>query len=499
MSHTVTNDLFDGLFIFELANNHQGRVEHGKRIIDAASAITARHGIRGAVKFQYRDLATFLHKRIDEWGNKHASRFRNTRLDEAEFAELVRYSKQAGLVSICTPFDESSVRLAIDHGNEILKVASCSANDWPLLEEISHTGYPVICSTGGCTLEAIDRVVSFFRHRDVCFALMHCVAEYPTSPDRVQLGFMARLARRYAEVPVGYSGHEAPDNTDIVRCAMAMGARLLERHIGMPLPDAPNNGYSMDPGQAEKWVRAALEARLMASGIDRERQVAPTERDSLAALARGTYLRRPVKAGATVTADDVYFAMPCCPGQTSSGLFCPSPASRDYAADEPLTEVRNHDPVAVVRTHIHRARGLLAEAGIHLLKPLSIEISHHYGIDQFHKTGAILVNVVNRTYCKKLLVMMPGQSHPLHHHRVKDETFIILWGRIAVRLGDQHLVLGPGDQLVVEPGVVHGFSTETGCIFEELSTTQLPQDSVYVDPAIQRLDPMKRKTILESW
>jgi N-acetylneuraminate synthase len=162
-------------------------------------------------------------------------------------------------------------------------------------------------------------------------------------------------------------------------------------------------------------------------------------------------------------------------------------------------EEREPDPVAAVRTLIHRARGLLSEAGIHLANPLSIEVSHHYGIDQFHKTGAILVNVVNRTYCKKLLVMMPGQVHPLHHHRIKDETFIMLSGRMQVTLGEQQLTLGPGDRLVVEPGVVHGFTSDTGCVFEELSTSQLPMDSVYVDPTIQRLDPMKRKTILETW
>ena len=328
---------------------------------------------------------------------------------------------------------------------------------------------------------------------------MHCVAEYPTPPDRVQLGFMARLARRYAEVAVGYSGHEAPINTDVVRCAVALGAKLLERHIGIPLPDAPNNAYSMDSEQADAWVRAALTARMMMSGFDCERDVTSTERESLESLARGTYLRRPVKADAIIDVDDVYFALPCHPGQTSSGAFRPLRATKDYAADEPLADAREYDPVTVVRAHIHRARGLLSEAGIHLLKPLSIEVSHHYGIEQFHKTGVILVNVVNRTYCKKLLVMMPGQSHPPHHHRVKDETFIVLWGSMNVMLGDQRLVLGPGDQLVVEPGVMHGFSTDGGCIFEELSTTQLPQDSVYVDPAIQRLDPMKRKTILETW
>jgi N-acetylneuraminate synthase len=356
-----------------------------------------------------------------------------------------------------------------------------------------------VCSTGGCSLDAIDRIVSFLRHRDVRFALMHCVAEYPTPPQRAQLGFMNRLARRYAEVAVGYSGHESPADTNVVRCAIAMGASLLERHIGIPLPNAPNNAYSMNPAEADAWVLAALEAREISGGRESERRVSTEERESLDALARGTYLRHAVKAGATIDIDDVYFAMPCNVGQMSSGAFMPLRASKDYAADDALLELRPADAIANVRSHIHRARGLLSEAGIHVLKPLSIEVSHHYGIDEFHRTGAILVNVVNRTYCKKLLVMIPGQTHPLHHHRLKDETFSVLWGAMNVKLGDQNLVLGPGDQLVVEPGVIHGFSTDTGCIFEELSTTQLPYDSVYVDPLIQRLDPMKRKTILESW
>ena len=48
-----------------------------------------------------------------------------------------------------TPFDEASVDLALEHEVDILKVASCSALDWPLLERIAAAGKPVICSTGG--------------------------------------------------------------------------------------------------------------------------------------------------------------------------------------------------------------------------------------------------------------------------------------------------------------------------------------------------------------
>ena len=53
---------FDNLFIFEMANNHQGSLEHGLRIVRAMAEIARRRGIRAAVKLQYRDLDTMIHR-----------------------------------------------------------------------------------------------------------------------------------------------------------------------------------------------------------------------------------------------------------------------------------------------------------------------------------------------------------------------------------------------------------------------------------------------------
>ena len=63
-------------------------------------------------------------------------------------------------------------------GLYIIKDASCSFTDWPLLERIAATGRPIIASTAGASLEDIDRVVSFLMHRDKRFAILHCVGEY---------------------------------------------------------------------------------------------------------------------------------------------------------------------------------------------------------------------------------------------------------------------------------------------------------------------------------
>ena len=63
--------------------------------------------------------------------------------------------------AICTPFDEESVIPIVKMGFDVLKVASCSAKDWPLLEEVAKSNLPVIFSTGGLQLCEIDEVVSF--------------------------------------------------------------------------------------------------------------------------------------------------------------------------------------------------------------------------------------------------------------------------------------------------------------------------------------------------
>ena len=47
---------FTNLFVLDIANNHQGSVEHGSRIIRECGAVVRNHGVRAAIKFQFRDL-----------------------------------------------------------------------------------------------------------------------------------------------------------------------------------------------------------------------------------------------------------------------------------------------------------------------------------------------------------------------------------------------------------------------------------------------------------
>lgn len=492
---------FDGLIIFEMANNHQGSVEHGLRIIDEMAKIARKHDIRAAVKLQYRELDSFIHPDFKQRKDvKHIPRFLETRLSKEQFRSLVMATHDAGMLSIITPFDEPSVDLALNHGVDVLKVASCSCMDWPLLEVIANAGNPVICSTGGCTISDLDKIVTFFEHRQVAdLALLHCIGLYPTADKDQQLGFMRRMMVRYPHCTVGYSGHEAPDNLRVATAAVAMGARIVERHVGVPTETIKLNAYSMNPEQTSRWVEEVLHARAMCGSIV-DKKVSEEERASLRSLARGVFARGDIGKGEALSADRVFFAMPCSEGQTTSAEYLSTmTASRDYKAGEAIQERRAYDSVHAMRSVVHEAKGLLREARIALGPDYEIELSHHYGMDQFRRTGATIVSVINREYCKKLIILLPGQSHPAHSHKRKEEAFQVLYGEMELELDGDKRTMRPGDMQLVRRGQVHAFSTKIGCVFEEISTTHIKGDSVYADPEIAKLDPVQRKTSIDNW
>ncbi|MBN1451862.1 MAG: N-acetylneuraminate synthase family protein [Anaerolineales bacterium] len=495
---------FEDLFIFEVANNHQGSVEHGLDIVHAMGRIARTHGIHAGVKFQYRNLDTFIHPDYQNREDvKHIPRFLSTRLTNTQFLTLLNAVRDEGMTTIVTPFDEASVKSCLDHGVQILKVASCSAMDWPLLDAIAAAKKPTIVSTGGLTVYDIDKVVSFLSHRDLKFALMHCVSIYPTPNENLQLDFVERLAKRYPGVAIGYSGHEAPDNFDPVKIAVAKGAAILERHVGVPTDTITLNKYSMAPEQVDTWVTSALAAKAICGGNGLDKRITQAEIDALQSLKRGVFAARAIKKGEEIEAQSVFFAMPCADKQLDSGQFGQYRiqwiASKDYAKNEPIFEYHEPDLITTVRSIVHDAKGMLYEANIQIGDDFEIELSHHYGLEHFRQTGTILITLVNREYCKKLVVMLPGQQHPLHRHERKEETFQLLWGDLEITLDDEVRYLKPGDKVLVERSVWHDFRSSGGAIFEEVSTRHYRGDSYYQDEAIMALDPMERKTVLEDW
>jgi sialic acid synthase SpsE/mannose-6-phosphate isomerase-like protein (cupin superfamily) len=491
------------LFIFEMANNHMGSVEHGLRLVHAMREATDGLPFRFAFKLQYRDLDTFVHPAFrDRTDLRYVKRFQETRLSADQYAELVAGIRAAGFMTVCTPFDERSVDLIEAHGIEVLKVASCSFTDWPLLEQIARSDRPIIASTAGAALEDVDRVVSFFAHRARPLAIMHCVAAYPTVDADLQLNQIDLLRARYPGVQVGYSTHEDPSNAVAVQLAIAKGATLFEKHVGLPVPGMPINEYSADPSQVRAWLEAAARAYAMCGVSGRRHDPLPAESASLRSLRRGVFASRAIRAGETIGDADVFLAFPPVEGQVTANDWSKDVrhrATADIAQGAALGtgNTERSDVRQKVWDIVQAVRRQLADGRIVVPGQAELEISHHYGLERFDEAGLVMITVVNREYCKKLIVMRPGQSHPEQLHKLKEETFMVLDGEMTVALDGVERRLRAGDVLTVDRGVRHRFHSAAGVVFEEISSTHHRNDSYYTDPAI--MANADRKTYLTYW
>lgn len=497
--------LFDKpLFTFEMANNHQGSVEHGKRIINEIKKVAEPYEdiFDFAFKFQYRDLDTFIHPDYKERMDiKNIKRFQETRLTQEQFIELKNEVSKNGMYTMCTAFDEMSVNRIVEQNYDIIKVASCSFTDWPLLEAIVKANLPVIASGAGSSLNDVDRVVTFFKNRKIPFSLMHCVAQYPTADEYQEMNQISFYKQRYPELRIGFSTHESPDNLEPVKIAVAKGAEIFEKHVGVPTDTITLNGYSANPEQVSAWLEAAKRTFILCGTTEGRYVPAEKEFADLQALRRGVFAKSNLVPGQKLTSEDFYLAFPCQQGQLLANSLSKyasvtvGASSIDKNAPLMLDNVSINDCRNQVLSAVKDVFALIEKSGVVIPEGSRCDISHHYGLENFRKTGVAMIECVNREYCKKVLIELPGQSHPAHYHVQKEETFMVLYGSLDVVCDGQSRHVTRGETVVVERGVNHSFSSEEGCVFEEISTTHFGNDSFY-DKADEFVSPRKTNVYL---
>ena len=136
-------------------------------------------------------------------------------------------------------------------------------------------------------------------------------------------------------------------------------------------------------------------------------------------------------------------------------------------------------------------------------------------LDDFDKTGLILVTYLNTNLCcAKEMVLLPGQTCPEHTHRPlgdymgKQETFRCRYGTVYLFVegeptensigkppkGDEayytvkkEIVLHPGEQYTLYPDTLHWFQAGSeGAVISEFSTQSRDDLDVFTDPRIKR-------------
>jgi len=335
------NKIFEDLFILEMTNNHLGDPDRALRIIEEYAPIVRYNNIRAAIKLQFRNIDSFIHKDFLNSDIRQIKRSIETQMTKKEYKKIVRHIRKNNMIPLATPFDEASVDLISELDLPIIKIASANANDWVLLNKVAKTKKPVMVSFGGTSSNDCDALVEYFQNRDIPIAVNHCVCLYPTEDEDLQLNQIDFLKKRYPDVPIGFSTHENTNWTNSMVASYAKGVRLWERHIDIEADGFKVAKYSSLPHQIDEWFVAYNKAReICGHPATARKHATKNEQAFLDNYIRGVYLKKDMKAGAVLTENDIYCALPLQKGQVSVREvmlgFCGMRLSKDVKKDKPL-------------------------------------------------------------------------------------------------------------------------------------------------------------------
>jgi N-acetylneuraminate synthase len=83
----MNRDIFEDLFVLEATNNHLGSLERGLRIVQQFAKIVRFNNIRAAIKLQFRDVDSFIHKDFrDRRDLRYIQRTLDTKMSKENYA-----------------------------------------------------------------------------------------------------------------------------------------------------------------------------------------------------------------------------------------------------------------------------------------------------------------------------------------------------------------------------------------------------------------------------
>lgn len=359
----IDRDIFEDLFVLEIANNHWGQLQRGLKIVETFAQVVRFNNVRAALKLQFRDVNSFIHADFRQRTDiRYIKKTLDTRLTDDEFATLVKTVRSLSCIPMATPFDERSVDLCCELGIPIIKIASSDLNDWLLLEKIAKTKKPVIVSTGGSSLKDLDDLVTFFLNRNIALAINHCVSIYPSQDSELEMNQIDFLKSRYPSLTIGFSTHECGDWWNSMLVAYAKGARTFERHIDIEADGIPVSPYCSRPEQVDVWFKAYQKVKELCGAPGTQKRMAPQkEVEYLDSLVRGVYAKRDLPEGHILSDDDVYLAIPLQQGQISCRELMKGEVLRNpIMADEPIMIDAIDSPYA----NIPSLRALIYKRGL---------------------------------------------------------------------------------------------------------------------------------------
>jgi N,N'-diacetyllegionaminate synthase len=300
--------------IAEAGVNHNGKLEPGFQLIDAA----VEAGV-DAVKFQtfkaeslvskYAERAGYQQKNMKKPDETQFEMIKRLELSTDSYKKLLDYCNKKGIVFLSSPFDIESIEFLDSLGMEIIKIPSGEITNLPYLRTVGGLNKKVIMSTGMANLGEIEQALDILTGSGTAkerITLLHCNTEYPTPVEDVNLSAMQTIREAF-KVDVGYSDHTL--GVEVPIAAAALGAVVIEKHFTLDRNmEGPDHKASLEPGELKRMVLAIRNIeKALGDGI---KKPSPSEIKNIPIVRKSIVASRKIKAGALLSDNNMTVKRP---------------------------------------------------------------------------------------------------------------------------------------------------------------------------------------------
>lgn len=307
--------------IGEIGQNHNGSVDIAKLIVELVSRPVKEEvfGLElrpmNAVKMTKRDLNEELTlsqmNRIYDTPNSFGRTYGEHRafleLSDEEHFEVYKYAKSLGLDFVETLCAVGCLSLLKLFTPDSLKVASRDLTNLPLLSAMAETKIPIILSTGMAGKKELDDALETITRYHSNISILHCVSQYPTEPDNLNLKTITYLKKHYGQYRIGFSDHTIGISAPVV--AVGMGAEIIEKHVTIDRRmKGTDQAGSLGPDGVNRMIRdiRVAEHWLGVEDLYIDKSVASAK----VKLERSIATKRFLKKGEMITEDDLHMLSP---------------------------------------------------------------------------------------------------------------------------------------------------------------------------------------------
>jgi sialic acid synthase len=291
------HDEGDAYVVAEIGHNHQGSLEKAHELMIVAKSC----GV-DAVKFQKRENRVLFtrvfydspYDNENSFGPTYGAHREALEFDRDGWIELRGFARELGVAFIAAPFDPPSADLLGELDIDAFKFASGDLLNLPLIRQVASFGKPILLSTGGGTLEDIERAVDTILALNSQLCVLHCTASYPAEVEDLNLRVITSLRERFPELVIGFSDHHNGIAMSVV--AYMLGARVFEKHFTLNHAwKGSDHALSLMPEGMRKMVRDLRRAPVaLGDGVKLR---LPSEEPALRKMGKKLVAARDLPAG----------------------------------------------------------------------------------------------------------------------------------------------------------------------------------------------------------